>query len=91
MKCSNCGKPVHFLLAYKVQGTFGHYCSTKCAQDANVDAFTSRSDVSKKIHRGGILELIVFCVLLPWWIFKLLLWIIKLPFRLFGKKKSKES
>ena len=71
MKCSNCGKEVNFLLAYKVSGAIGHYCSVKCAQDANMDMFTSRSDVDKKISRGGILELIVFCFLLPWWIIKL--------------------
>ena len=78
MKCSNCGKEVHFLLAYKVEGASGHYCSQKCAIDANTDAYTSRSDVSKKIFRGGTLEIIVLFILLPWWIFKFILWIIKL-------------
>lgn len=75
MKCSNCGKEVNFLLAYKVSGASGHYCSEACAMDANSDIFTSRADV--KICRGGILELIVFCILLPWWIGKLCFKILK--------------
>ena len=95
MKCSNCGKQVPFLLAWKVRGTFGHYCSVKCAQDSNVDAFTSKSDVYKKAYRGGPLELIVALFLLPWWIVKLIVKIIKLPFTMlgfiFGRKKRKSN
>jgi len=91
MKCSNCGKQVPFLLAWKVRGTFGHYCSVKCAQDANVDAFTSKSDVYQKAYRGGLIECIVGLILLPWWICKLIKAIISLPFTIlraiFGKKK----
>ena len=82
MKCSNCGKQVNFLLAYKVKGTFGHYCSTKCAQAANADAFTSKSDVYKNTYRGGTLELIVALFLLPWWICKLIWWICKVIWKI---------
>ena len=64
MKCTHCGKEVNFLLAYKVPHELGHFCSVSCARAE----FPMRNI---QTTRGGILELIVFLILLPWWIGKL--------------------
>jgi len=69
-----------FFLAYKVKGKSGHYCSSDCAE-----AHFPFNEVAT--YRGGLLELICFCVWLPYWIVKTILKLVFLPFKLFRKKK----
>jgi len=65
MTCDNCGKDVAFILAWKVKGHSGHFCSKKCAHEATF---------STDYERGGILELIVGLFMLFFWLVK---WFIK--------------
>lgn len=65
MTCDNCGKDVAFILAWKVKGHPGHFCSKKCAHEATF---------STDYERGGILELIVGLFMLFIWLVK---WFIK--------------
>lgn len=65
MTCDNCGKDVAFILAWKVKGHSGHFCSKKCAHEATF---------STDYERGGILELIVGLFMLFVWLVK---WFVK--------------
>ena len=59
MKCSTCGKKISFFLAYKSKHSSGRFCSQSCALAATGSSETTR---------GGVLELICFCIYFPVWL-----------------------
>jgi len=86
MTCDNCGKDVAFILAWKVKGHSGHFCSKKCAHEATF---------STDYERGGILELIVgLFMLFVWlvkWFVKGSIWATKKIVKLIKGYKSKKA